>query len=100
MSLLPVDQHSGVCCSKVMWTQSGNAKLPGLGETVRLAGLADLLAVLLRLLRLVAGVGVPTLRPLMEADLAARLDLIATTLTEPWLKAPAAAPLAFQIYRR
>jgi hypothetical protein len=76
--------------------RSGKEKLLGLEETVRLVGLGDPSADLLLLLRLVVGADVPTPRPLMEADLAARLDLIATTLIELWLKVRAPAPLAFQ----
>jgi hypothetical protein len=83
-----------------MLTQGGNAKLPGLEETARLVGLADPLADLLLLLRLVADVVAPTLKLLTEAGLAARLDLIVTTLREPWLKARAPAPLAFQSCHR
>jgi hypothetical protein len=98
--LLPVDRHSDVSCSKAMLMQGGNAKLPGLEETARLVGLADPLVDLLLLLRLAADVDVPTLKLLMEADLAARLDLIATTLRGPWLKVLVPAPLACQSFRR
>jgi hypothetical protein len=83
-----------------MLTQDENVKLPGPEETARLVGLADPLDDLLLLLRLVAVVVVPTLKLLTEVDLAARLDLIATTSKEPWLKARAPAPLAFQSCRR
>jgi hypothetical protein len=83
-----------------MWTQGGKEKLLGLEETARLVGLADPLADLLLLLRLVADVVVPTLRPLMVVGLAAQLDLIATTLKGPWLRVLVPAPLAFQSCRR
>jgi hypothetical protein len=79
-----------------MWMQNVKERPPGLEETVRLVELGDPLADLLLLLRLVAGADVPTLRLLTEADLAARLDLTATTSTGPWLKVRAPAPLAFQ----